>query len=308
MIVLSGPTDIVWAVTRVGDGAVAAFADAGVFVWEPDQIDHPVLLPVGNEGRIHSDLQGSPDGDWLASHGNGHLWCWRRKAGGWDLAFHEPDRNACAVGFSPDGELESLGLTDRPGGGVDVQLVRRKLGTRNPGGEVVSTFPAPDGLGKANELARLHYYCVDYSPRGGVFLLSPTDRYQHLWGVREPRRIGSIKMRSVCNGAALSPDGTVVAIDGGTTVYLYRVETQELLGTWKVRHCYSPKLAWSPDGRRLLRADASTAVRQYDLAAGAEVAALGLKRHRATAVRYSPDGLTYLVGTFRGPVAVWDAE
>ncbi|MEO2090004.1 MAG: WD40 repeat domain-containing protein [Gemmataceae bacterium] len=308
MIVLSGPTDIVWAVTRVGDAAVAALADAGVYVWEPGQTDNPVLLPVGNEGRVHSDLQASPDGGWLASHGNGHLWCWRRTAGGWDLAFHEPDRNTCAIAFSSDGELESLGLTDRPGGGVDVQLVRHKLGTRKAEREIVSTFPAPDGLRTAGGLARLHYYCVDYSPRGGVFLLSPTDRYQHLWSTRGPRPIGSIKMRSVCNEGVLSPDGTVAAIDGGTTVYLYRVDTQEPLGTWKVRHCYSPKLAWSPDGRRLLRADASTAVRQYDLASGAEVGALGLKRHRATAVRYSPDGLTYLVGTFRGPVVVWDVE
>lgn len=308
MIALSGPTDIVWAVTRVGDAAVAALADTGVFVWEPGQTDNPAFLPAVNEGRVHSDLQASPDGDWLASHGKGQLWCWRRKAGGWELLFHEPDRNTCAVGFSADGELKSLDLTDRPGGGVDVQLVRRKLGSRKPNGEVVSAFPAPDGLRTAGDLARLHYYCVDYSPRGGVFLLSPTDRSQHLWSVRAPRPIGAIRMRSVCNGAALSPDGSVAAIDGGTTVYLYRVETQELLGTWKVRHCYSPKLAWSPDGRRLLRADASTAVRQYDLASGAEVAALGLKRHRATAVRYSPDGLTYLVGTFRGPVVVWDAE
>ncbi len=308
MIVLSGPTDIVWAVTRVGDGAVAALADTGVFVWEPGQTDHPAFLPAVNEGRVHSDVRASPDGDWIASHGKGQLWCWRRKAGGWHLAFHEPDRNTCAIAFPADGELESFDLTDRPGGGVDVQLVRRKLGTRKAKREVVSTFPAPDRLEKAGDLARYHYYCVDYSPRGCVFLFSPTDRYQHLWNTRGPRLIGAIKMRSVCNEAALSPDGSVAAIDGGTTVYLYRVETLEPLGTWKVRHCYAPKLAWSPDGRRLLRADASTAVRQYDLASGAEVAALGLKRHRATAVRYSPDGLTYIVGTFNGPVVVWDAE
>ena len=308
MIVLSGPNDVIWAVARVGDGAVAALADTGVYVWEPGQAADPAFLPAVNEGRVHSDLRASPDGDWLASHGDGQLWCWCRKAGGWELAFHEPAGNTCAIAFSADGDLESLDLSDRPGGGVDVQLIRRKLGTRKPRREVVSTFPAPDGLEKAGDLARYSYYCVDYSPHGGTFLLSPTDRYQHLWSTREPRPIGSIKMRSTCNEGALSPDGAVVAIDGGTTVYLYRVETQEPLGTWKVRHCYSPKLAWSPDGRLLLRADASTAVRQYDLASGAEVAALGLKRHRATAVRYSPDGLTFIVGTFRGPVVVWDAE
>ena len=150
MIVLSGPTDIVWAVTRVGDAAVAALADTGVFVWEPGRIDDSAFLPAVNEGRVHSDLRASPDGDWLASHGKGQLWCWRRKAGGWDLAFHEPALNVCAVAFPDPGVLDLFALTDRPGGGVDVQLVRRALGGRKARAEVVCTFPAPDGLKTAN--------------------------------------------------------------------------------------------------------------------------------------------------------------
>lgn len=308
MIVLSGSNDIIRAVARVGDAAVAALTETGIFIWEAGQTENPAFLPSENEGHFHSDLQASPDGDWLASHGAGQIWCWRRKANRWELAFHESDRHACAIAFSAPGSLDTLALKDRPGGGVDVQLVHRVLGLRKSKAETVAAFPAPDGIQRAADLARFNYYCVDYSPRGQVFLLSPTDRFQHLWTTREPRLLGSIKMRSLCNEAALSPDGSIAAIDGGTTVYLYRVETQEPIGSWKVKHCYVPDLAWSPDGQRLLRADGSTTVRQFDLASGSEVAALGLKRHRATAVRYSPDGLTYLVGTFKGPVVIWDAE
>ncbi len=307
MIVLSGPNDVIWAVDRVGDG-VAALADKGVYVWENGQTDSPVFLPAENEGRVHSDLKASPNGDWLASHGDGQLRCWERKKSGWELAIHMPNLHVCALAFSDSGVLDTLELKDRGGGGVDVHLVRRNLVARKAKPEIVSVNPSPEGLDHAADLARSHYYCVDYSPRGNVFLFSPTDRYQHLFDVAKPRLLGSIKMRSTCNEAALSPDGSIAAIDGGTTCYLYRVTTQEPIGTWKVKHCYSPKLAWSPDGRRLLRADASTTVRQFDLASGSEVAALGLKRHRATAVRFSPDGLTYLVGTFKGPVVVWDAE
>lgn len=308
MIVLSGSNEIIRAVVRVGDTAVAALTETGIFIWEAGQTETPVFLPAENEGRVHSDLQASSDGEWLASHGYGQLWCWRRKTGGWELSFRLTDLDVCALAFSAPGVLDIIALKDRKGGGVDVHLVRRTLGAKKTKSETISVFPAPDGLERAADLARLHYYCVDYSPRGNVFLLSPTDRYQHLWSTGTAKLLGSIKMRSTCNGAALSPDGSIAAIDAGTTVYLYRVDSQESIGTWKVKHCYSPKLAWSPDGRRLLRADASTTVRQFDPASGTEVAALGLKRHRATAVRYSPDGLTYLVGTFKGPVVIWDAE
>lgn len=308
MQVLTGPNAVIWAVDRVGAGGVAALTDTGVFVWEAGNVDSPAFLPAVNEGRVHSDLKASPDGEWLASHGKGQLWCWRRTKSGWEPIIQEPELNVCALAFSDAGVLDTVELRDRAGGGVDVHIVRRKLGGRKTKPETISTFPSPEGLHHAADLARFYWYCVDYSPRGQVFLFSPTDRFQHLWDVKQPKLLGSIKMRSMCNEAALSPDGSIAAIDAGTTCYLYRTATPEPIATWKVKHCYSPKLAWSPDGRRLLRADASTTVRQFDLASGSEVAALSLKRHRATAVRYSPDGLTYLVGSFKGPVAIWDAE
>jgi WD40 repeat protein len=308
MQILTGPSDVIWAVDRVGESGVAALTDKGVFIWETGQTDNPTFLPAVNEGRVHSDLRASPDGEWLASHGNGDLRCWQRKKSGWEQTFELRELDVCAIGFAGPGVIEIVALKDRKGGGVDVHFVRRRLGSRTAKSETVCVIPAPEGIEHAADLARFHYYCVDYSPRGRTFLFSPTDRYQHLWNTKDANPLGSIKMRSICNEAALSPDGTIAAIDAGTTVYLHRTTNQEPIGTWKVKHCYSPKLAWSPSGRRLLRADASTTVRQYDLASGTEVAALGLKRHRATAVRFSPDGMTYLVGTFKGPVVVWDAE
>lgn len=308
MQIYMGPSEVIRAVTRVGSNGVAALADSGVSVWESEQPDQSIFLKAVHKGFTHSDLQSSPDGEWLAAHGGGRLWCWRRAANGWTLTVPGTDLNVCAIAFPDPGVLDIVMLKDRTGVGVDVHMERRNLGAKKAKGETLAVFPAPDGLDHAADLKRFNYYCVAYSPGSGVFLFSPTDRFQYLWDTREPRLLGSIKMRSTCNGAALSPDGTIAAIDGGTTTYLYRVATQELIGTWRVRHCYAPQLAWYPDGRMLLRADFSTTVRQFDLASGAEVAALGLRRHRATAVRFSPDGLTYLVGTFKGSVVVWDVE
>lgn len=308
MNILTGPESVIYAVDRLDGGGIAALADIGVFVWEAGQQDAPRFLAAVNEGRVHSDLKASPDGAWIASHGHGHVWCWRRKSDGWDLAFHKPEWNVCAIAFPTPGVLDVVALEDRPGGGVDVTVLRRTLGGRNRKDEVVSKFPSPDGLKQAADLARFFYYCVDYNPIGNAFVFSPTDQYQHLYRTDKPQLLGSIRMRSICNGAALSPDGCKVAIDSGTSVYLHHVQTQEQIGICKVKHCYAPKLAWSPDGRLLLRADGSTTVRQIDTATCQEVAAIGLKRHRATAVRYSPDGLTYLVGTFKGPVVIWDTE
>lgn len=311
MIVYSGADDIVWAVARTGPdgGQFAALTDKGLFIWQRGNPDAPLFLPAENEGRVHAKLVVSPDGEWMASHGAGKLWCWHLTGKGWALHSHVTEPALCTARFTATAALDSVVMREGKKGTVELHQIRRRFkSSRAATDRTVAVFPAPEGVTSTTVLLNSNYYTVDLSSDGNLFLLSPSEQFQYLWNTGKSRLIGAVKMRSYCNEAAISPDGTMFAVDSGTSVYLYRSSDLNLLGTWKVKHCLSPQLAWSPDSRRLARADSSTTVRQFDRSTGAEVTALGMRGHRATSIAYSPDGLTYLAGTFKGNVVAWDAE
>jgi WD40 repeat protein len=128
----------------------------------------------------------------------------------------------------------------------------------------------------------------------------------HVWDVESGKWFGMIPVRKTTGGLACSPDGSKVAVDAGTTVYIYDPVVIGLLAKWKANYSYVPRVAWSPDGRLLARADRSTTARVYETAAGREVASLKAKRGILTCVAFAPDGLTFATGTIDGRVRVWD--
>jgi WD40 repeat protein len=129
-----------------------------------------------------------------------------------------------------------------------------------------------------------------------------------VWDATTGQRLGRIPLKGTTSCLALAPDGSRLAIDGGTTVYVHDATSLELLTKWKTKYCYVPQLAWSPDGRLLGRTDRSTTTRLYDASTGREVSALGTKRGMATAIAFAPDGLTYATGHRDGTVRVWDVS
>ncbi len=308
MIVYSGPGSIVWSVTCAVAEYYAALTDRGVYVWKTGDTEHPQFLEAPNTGRVHARLEASPDDEWLLVDSAEHLYCWQRTPEGWTQCYHRANPASCLARFTAPGTIETIERLETADGVVQFhhELITFDRNSK-PKVKSLAVIPAPELEGFRTDLHQRHYYTVDLSSDGRVFLISPSDARQFLWSLHEKKLLGSVKMRNVSNEAKLSPDGSHFAVDGGTSVYVYRVVDFELVSSWRVKHCYSPQLAWSPDGQLLARADASTTVRQFDWKAGKEVSSLSLPRHRATAIRYSPDGLTYVVGTFKGPVVVWDA-
>jgi WD40 repeat protein len=143
------------------------------------------------------------------------------------------------------------------------------------------------------------------SDDGRRLALSAREKAVHLWELPKgsPR---TIRLRGFPCGLALSPNGDRLAIDAGTTVYIYDAATLRLLNQWKAKYSYVPDLAWSPDGQLLARTDRSTTVRVYEVESGNEVMAVGTKRGLLTCVAFSPDGLTLATGAREGAVRLWD--
>lgn len=309
MQVYSGASDIIWAVTRVGGDQIAATTADSVCIWGSDPSQPAQVLPA-TTAHDHSGIDASPDGKWLIRYGRKRIQSWRQSGSEWALHSDLFEPGLLVARFLPTtGVAAKVMLATRPMGGIEIYITHRKFDASKGGGfeEGVASFSAsPARLSTGVNLNEAPYFATDFSADGRWFLLSPCDREAHLWDANEGRHHGMVKLRSISNGAAISPDGAMFAIDGGTTVYFWDTLTLKLLASWRVKHCYTPALAWSPDSRHIARADGSTTVRVFDPGLGQEVSALSAKNHRATAVAFSPDGLTYLTGTFRGHVVAWD--
>ncbi len=307
MRVYEGAGSIVWAVVRCGPrfDQIAAFGDKGVSVWNHDANVPVQRLPAEHEARGDANLVVSPNGHWLVAYAHRSMWCWESRRDQWELRWQTGGDNLFLARFDTDtSDLLQLDFekvnNDAPGVVLSRRSLDNKLQAKKPVREVAT--PEDDRVSSA-WLYRLNYYAADLSADGRSFFYSP-----HLWSMTGTGYVGELKPRRGHNEAAFSPDGSFIAVDGGTTVYVYRTPTLELITTWRVKHTYGAKLAWSPDGRLLVRADASTTVRAFDVAAQTEVVARTARRQRGTAIAFSPDGLTLLVGTFGGNVVVWDTE
>jgi WD40 repeat protein len=152
---------------------------------------------------------------------------------------------------------------------------------------------------------------VVLSGDGQRLALSARETAVHVWDVRPDALPRTIPLRGFPHGLSFSPDGSRLAVDGGTTLYVHDVTTLELLGKWKVRNSdevFGSGVAWSPDGRLLARTNGSSTVRVYEAATGREVMAVGAKPGGLISVAFSPDGLTLATGSSWGPVQVWDVE
>lgn len=307
MRVYEGAGGIVWAVVRCGPrfDQIAAFSDKGVCVWNHDANAPVQRLPAEHEAHSDANLVVSANGRWLVAYAHRMMWCWESRRDKWELHWETGGDNLFLARFGTDkSDLLQLDFeklkTDAPG----VVLSRRSLDSKVQAKKAVREVATPEDDRVSPEwLYKLHYYATDLSADGRWFFYSP-----HLWSMTGAGYAGEVKPRRGHNEAAFSPDGLHLAVDGGTTAYVYRTESLELVTKWRVKHTYSPRLAWSPDGRLLARADASTTVRLFDVGAGTEVVARTAQRQRGTAIAFAPDGLTLLVGTYGGNVVVWDTD
>jgi WD40 repeat protein len=312
MKVYTGGDGIVRAVTRCGPGGgqIAAYTDKAVYVWGEDPTCPAQVLPAQHPAGEHADLCAAPDGKWLAAYARDRLRCWRFEGGSWKPQIDRSEPGMCAAQFDRSGTaLLTAVLSSHAPGSLEAHLMLTPLSRphapqRIPGGFVVDA----SRISSPTDRYQTPYFAVDLAADGSWFLLSAREKVVHLWHIPAHTYIGGLKTKGITNEAALSPDGSAFAVDCGTTVYIQSTQALEPMAAWKVKYCYIPKLAWSPDGRRLARADLSTTVRIYDVAARKEMLAWSARGHRGTAVAWSPDGLTCLVGTFRGNVVVWDVE
>jgi WD40 repeat protein len=313
MKIYSGGTSNLWAVAslRPSHNQIAAFGADTLFLWDESNPESCQTFPGPLSAREHTALTLSADGRHFVVQGSAVLRGWEFSGAGWRFSFDLNIPGLCYSRFTgapADLAVASFGVAE--GGGAECRVVRYApvAGSKPPQSALISRFPVDLSDPSARSFHTLHYRAADLSADGQWLLCSPLEKVVHVWHFPTGRLVGSVPLRGIPNEVVFSPDGSLFAVDAGTTVYVHRTRSLELAGSWKAKYSYRPKLSWSPDNRWLVRSDLSAAVRVFEVPTGREVQALAMRGQRACSVAFAPDGLTYLVGTVKGSVIIWDLE
>ena len=288
---------------------LVAAANMAAYVWQPTRPD-PVEYPWDETAWGQPLMTVSPDGRWLVAGPGGRLRAW-------DLAAGRPGPPV-ALPIGGDGGELAIGFTGRPARFTAVRLGMGESGPAILTGDVrvggagrgrprqSTALPLPAELQTGAQGIRTEAQSGALSGDGRVLALCASRQAAHVWDLAGGGPPRAVALRGVARAVSLSPDGSRLAVDAGTTVYVHDAATLEVIAKWKAKHSYYPRLAWSPDGRLVARTDRSTTVRVHDAVTGREVVAVGGKRGALISVAFSPDGLTIATGTEPGPVRVWD--
>jgi hypothetical protein len=112
------------------------------------------------------------------------------------------------------------------------------------------------------------------------------------WDTNQGKLVSQTSLPEPASGQALSPDGSLLALDGEDKIDIYSTATWKLLASFadKKGPNMGASLAWSPNGNYL--AEVSQSIKIYDVAANKLAATFGQvdAQHTITDLVWSPDG------------------
>jgi WD40 repeat protein len=162
---------------------------------------------------------------------------------------------------------------------------------------------------------------VGFSPDGKHLLSSSRgEGAAKLWNAESGRLVRIFQhakgsLRAGVTSAVFSPDGTRVATGGAgdKIVNLWNTDTGQLVQTFgeaPPTFIYRVKLAFSPDGARILVGD-NTSLKVWDAATGTPIHTLGtrgLGGHGTASVAFSPDGALALTSGRENGLEFWSLQ
>ena len=311
-----------------------------------------VNLPDGaivrlGEGRVSYDDRGiafSPDGSRLAVATSIGIWFYDVETFDEIALLAEPEEDATAVAFSPDGTKIVSGSGRLWTGALKLWDVKtgRNIATFQRGkGGVTSVAFSPDGtkiagagsLWDVETRQQLDTFQnngladVTFSPNGrilagtgiktfpstsvndvttfaGVVKLYSVATEQILNTLIATRRTKLRERRERVTSIAFSPDSTKMASAAGHNVKLWDVETGENIATFQVERGSVNSIVFSPDSTKIA-VGAEEGAKLLDILTGKHTDLLGVRWNRSVA--FSPDGKMLASASWAG-ISLWEVS
>ncbi len=279
-------------------------------VWDADR-GTEILTLKGHTGEVLC-VAFSRDGKRIVSGGDklGEIEVWDADKGIEPRTLKGHTSPVGSVAFSPDGKrIVSASL----GGGLDPRgqpiLGEIKLWDADKGTEVrtLQGHPAP-------------FNSVAFSPDGKRIVSGSNETTLTVWDADKGTEVRTLKRHTdAVTSVAFSPDGKrIVSASIGDAVLLGWLRPGEIklwdadkgteVRTLKGHAGWVKRVAYSPDGKRIVSGSQDTTLKLWDADKGTEVRTL--KGHTApvSSVAFSPDGKRIVSGSKDNTVKVWDAD
>ena len=149
---------------------------------------------------------------------------------------------------------------------------------------------------------------VAFSRDSNVIAVASSNGSVGVWTVEDSRLVTPlIRLSREVKRVEFSPDGGILAIASGLTITLLDTRTWLKLREFQADDHEILMIAFTPDGRRLLSAGYSEAVRIWDLVSGEMTGQQILPEQPLSCFQISPDGTRLASGSRSGVVRIWDA-
>lgn len=145
------------------------------------------------------------------------------------------------------------------------------------------------------------------TPDGGTMVLGEI-KCAWLLGSIKGAEIARLELTDTPQRSRFSPDGRLLAVAAGRTVWLWDVVTHEARARFPAFRKYAEGLAFSPDGRLLAAGSRDGEIRLWDTTTCRQVACYNWKVGAIHALAFSPDGMTAAAAGHRSAIVLWDVE